>query len=98
MEGETRSNPGPHLRMFLTCRSQAASGASLLAGLRRAGEGLLECTHVLGLQEQTEGRVDLRLPCVRGHDAVVEGSCELVRLPLLESPLQVRPVELRVRV
>ncbi len=64
----------------------------------RCGERLLERLHVVRLHEQTERRVDLRVPRVVRDDAVRERADELVALPLRQRPLQVRAVQLAVRV
>src|SRR2546423_10292821 len=91
MEGETRSNPGPYLLIFLT-------PLALRALLRGRDERRLQLRHVLALEEKTQGRVDVRVPRVAGHDAVRQRAGQLVGLPLLECPLQIRVVQLRVRI
>src|SRR5215210_6877911 len=96
IDGETRSRPGPHRRTFLTSRLRPR----LLAGalLSRGHECRLELAHVLALQEQPEGCVDVRRPRKRCHDAMCQRSCEPVTLQLRTRPLEVGAVQLRVRI
>src|SRR4029450_4109061 len=64
----------------------------------RRDERLLERADVLALQEQAERGIDVGVPRVAGNDSVRERSREGVGLPLRQRPLEVRAVQLRVRV
>src|SRR5215213_11731925 len=65
--------------------------------VRRLERGL-ELPYVLGLQEQAERGAEVGRPGVRGHNAVRQRAGQTVRPPLLQRPLEVGPVQLRVRV
>src|SRR3954453_5793607 len=104
IDGETSSRPGPQRRMpFTSLLSPHALGATPPSSLRclrlrRRHQCGLQLAHVLRAEEDPDRGVDGGVPRVVRDDAVRQGAGELVGLPLLEGPLEVRVVLGGVRV